>query len=440
MLKQDFSDVANFALPDSLHGLLQHLDPSLIEEALTWAGTTTIRRRRLPAEQVVWLVIGMALYRREPIERVVQLLDLALPDRKDTLMAKSAVIQARQRLPHDVLAYLFTVTAAEWSARSADADRWRGLAVYGWDGTTMRVPDSTENRETFGGQRSQRGDSGYPQVRVVAAMALRSHILSAFRFADYHTGEVTLARELWDEMPDDSLAIFDRNFLVKRDFIRFESAGNKHWLSRSKSNTKWAVIEHLGKNEDLVVLEVDEPGFPTTWELRAIHYKRKGFPRSTLLTSLLDAKKYPAKELIAMYHERWETEIGYDEVKTHLLDREEAIRSRSPEGVRQELWGIAIAYNLIRLEMERAAKEAKVPPTRISFMAAMALIKDEIGRLRGAGLALGTIPARLKHLRQNLKRLVLPERRTERAYPRAVKIKMSNYPRKRPTPRKRRVK
>jgi hypothetical protein len=440
MLKQALTDVANVALPDSLDGLKQHLDPAWIEEALTWAGTTTIRRRRLPAEQVVWLVIGMALYRREPIERVVQLLDLALPDRKDTLMAKSAVIQARQRLPHDVLAYLFNATAAEWSARSADADRWRGLAVYGWDGTTMRVPDSPENRESFGGQRSHRGDSGYPQVRVVAAMALRSHILSAFRFADYHTGEVTLARDLWDEMPEDSLAIFDRNFLVKGDFIRFEASGNKHWLSRSKSNTRWAVVEHLGKNEDLVVLEVNEQGFPTTWELRAIHYKRKGFPRSTLLTSLLDSKKYPAKELIAMYHERWETEVGYDEVKTHLLDREEAIRSRSPEGVRQELWGIAIAYNLIRLEMERAAKEANVPPTRISFMAAMALIKDEIGRLRGERLALGTIPDRLNDLRRNLKRLVLPERRTERAYPRAVKIKMSNYPRKRPTIRKRTVK
>jgi Insertion element 4 transposase N-terminal len=170
VLKQAFTDVANFALPATLDGLKQHLDPAWIEEALTWAGTTTIRRRRLPAEQIVWLVIGMALYRREPIERVVQLLDLALPDRKDTLMAKSAVIQARQRLPHDVLAYLFSVTAAEWSARSADADRWRGLAVYGWDGTTLRVPDSPENRETFGGQTSHRGDSGYPQVRVVAAM------------------------------------------------------------------------------------------------------------------------------------------------------------------------------------------------------------------------------------------------------------------------------
>jgi hypothetical protein len=90
--------------------------------------------------------------------------------------------------------------------------------------------------------------------------------------------------------------------------------------------------------------------------------------------------------------------------------------------------------------MERAAKEAKVPPTRISFVAAMALIKDEIGRLRGAGLALGTIPARLKYLRKNLKRLVLPERRSERSYPRAVKIKMSNYPRKRPVPRRTPVK
>lgn len=436
MLQQALTDIANRALPDTLDGLKQHLDPSWIEEALTWSGTTTIRRRRLPAEQIVWLVIGMALYRKEPIERVVQLLDLALPDRRDTLMAKSAVIQARRRLPHNVLGYLFAVTAAEWSARSADADRWRGLALYGWDGTTLRVPDSPENRAEFGGQSSHRGDSGYPQVRVVAAMALRSHVLAAFRFADYHTGETTLARGLWDEIPDNSLVIFDRNFLVKKDFIRFEASGNKHWLSRSKSNTRWASKERLGKDDELVVLQVDEPGFPTTWELRAIHYKRKGFPRATLLTSLLDAEKYPAKELVALYHERWETELGYDEVKTHMLDREEAIRSRTPDGVRQELWGIAIAYNLVRLEMERAAKEAKVSPTRISFVAAIAIIRDEIGRLRGERLALGTIPDRLKDLRKNLKRLVLPERRTDRAYPRAVKIKMSNYARKRPKPRR----
>lgn len=439
VLQEALLDVASYALPDSLDGLKAHLSSDWIEEALTWSGTTSIRRRRLPADQVVWLVIGMALYRREPIERVVQLLDLASPDKKGTLLAKSAISQARRRLKHDALAYLFTVTAAEWSARSADADRWRGLAVYGWDGTTMRVPDSPENRAEFGGQHAGagRGESGYPQVRIVAAMALRSHVLSSFRVADYHTGETTLARDLWNEIPDNSLVIFDRNFLVKRDFVGFEMAGNKHWLSRSKSNTRWAVVEHLGRNDDLVELEIDVPGMPKTWQLRAIRYKRRGFPQATLLTSLLDSKAYPAAELVALYHERWECEIGYDELKTHMLDRQEAIRSRTPEGVRQELYGIAIAYNLIRLEMERAAREAKVPPTRISFMAALGLIKDEVGRLRGPILALGTIPSRLAFLRQQLKRLVLPERRSERSYPRAVKIKMSNYPRKRPTKRRR---
>ena len=438
MLREALETVADYAVPDSLEALKRHLDPIWIEEALAWAGTTSVRRRRLPADQVVWLVIGMALYRNESIEQVVEMLGLAAPDRKETLIAKSAVAQARKRLKDDALAYLFAVTAAEWSSRSADAHRWRGLALYGWDGTTMRVPDSPENRAAFGGQKAGagRGESGYPQVRVVAAMALRSHILSAFRVADYRTGETTLAKGLWDEIPDNSLVIFDRNFLIKGEFIRFEMSGNKHWLSRSKSNTRWASIKKLGRNDELVELEVHESGFPKTWELRAIHYKRRGFPRSTLLTSLLDPERYPAKELIALYHERWESELGYDEIKTHLLERQECIRSRTPEGVRQELWGVAIAYNLIRLEMERVAAEANVAPTRISFVEAVLMIKETISAMRGRTLALGTIPQRLTRLRQRLKRLVLPERRTTRSYPRAVKVKMSNYPRKRPKPRK----
>jgi len=435
VLEQALHDVAAFALPANLDGLKAHLNPDWIEEALCYTGTASIRRRRLPAEQVVWLVIGMALYRREPIENIVERLDLAVPDKRGTLLAKSTIAQARKRLKDEALEYLFTVTAAEWSARSADAHRWRGFALYGWDGTTMRVPDSPENRAAFGGQKAGRGESGYPQVRVVASMALRSHVLASFRIADYGTGETTLARGLWETVPDNSLVIFDRNFLIKGQLVRFETSGNRHWLSRSKKNTRWAVVKHLGRNDDLVELEIKEPGMPKTWELRAIHYKRRGFPPSTLLTSLTDAEQYPAKELVALYHERWECELGYDELKTHMLLREEAIRSRTPEGVRQELWGIAIAYNLVRLEMERAAAEARVPPTRISFVAAMTFVVQEISGLVGQRLALGTIPSRLDYLRQQLKRLVLPERRTKRTYPRAVKIKMSNYPRKRPTKR-----
>lgn len=438
MLDQALQDVAAYALPDGLEGLKAHLNPDWIEQALEYTGTASIRRRRLPAEQVVWLVIGMALYRREPIESIVEKLDLALPDKKRTLLAKSAIAQARKRLKDEALEYLFTVTAAEWSARSADQHRWRGFALYGWDGTTMRVPDSPENRDAFGaGNSGSRGEGGYPQVRIVASMALRSHVLASFRIADYGTGETTLAKGLWETVPDNSLVLFDRNFLIKGQLVRFETSGNRHWLSRSKSNTKWAVVKHLGRNDDLVELEINEPGLPKTWEIRAIRYKKRGFPPATLLTSLTDADAYPAAELVALYHERWELELGYDELKTHMLQRQEAIRSRSPEGVRQELWGVAIAYNLVRLEMERAADEADVPPTRISFVNAMIFVVQEITALRGQRLSFGTIPSRLDYLRQQLKRLVLPERRTKRSYPRAVKIKMSNYRRKRPTPRRR---
>src|SRR5262249_28629673 len=186
--------VAAFSVEDRLEGLKQHLNPDYIEDALTWSGTTSVRRRRLPAEQVVWLVIGMALRRNESIERVADVLGLAQPDGRGSLLAKSGIAQARKRLTAEPLAYLFQVTAAEWAAGSADAHRWHGMAVYGMDGTTMMVADSPENRAAFGGQKSHRGESGYPQVRVVAMMALRSHILSGFRIADYGTGETTLAR------------------------------------------------------------------------------------------------------------------------------------------------------------------------------------------------------------------------------------------------------
>jgi hypothetical protein len=425
--------VAEYGDGDRLEGLKRHIDPSWIEEALAWSGTVTLRRRRLPAEQVLWLAIGMGLMRSAPIERVVDALELAIPDRKDTLIAKSAISQARQRVGEDPLAYLFTVSAAEWAGRSADAHRWRGMALYGMDGTTLRIADSPENRAVYGGQHTHRGESGYPSVRIVAMMALRSHVLSAFRFADYGTGETTLARGIWNEVPENSLVIVDRNFLVKKDLIHLETSGNRHWLSRTKVNTKWAIREQLGKDDYLVEWDVNETGLPSTWTLRAIHYQKKGFQRATLLTSLLDPEQYPAEEIVALYHERWETELAYDEVKTHMLDRQESIRSKTPDGVRQELWGIALAYNLVRVEMERAAAEAGVAPTRISFVAALSMIRAEFFQLGSPRVTPGAIPASLQRLRRQLKRLVLPPRRPERTYPRAVKLKMSNYPRKRPS-------
>ena len=414
------------------------LDPDWIDEALAATGTASIRRRRLPAEQVVWLVIGMCIFRDQSMRELVATLDLALPGSRGIRVAPSSIVQARERLGDEPLRWLFERTASAWAHASARAHAWRGLAVYGADGTTVRVPDSVENRTHFGGQDTRwDSTSGYPLVRLVTLMALRSHVLAGARFGAYAISERTLAESLWPLLPDHSLAVVDRGFLAARTLIGIERAGEgRHWLTRARSKLVSTRIKRFGAGDELIELKVSrearqkDPSLPLTWRMRAIRYKRRGFKPQLLLTSLVDPKRYPAAEIIDLYHERWEIELGYNEVKRVMLAREETTRSKSPRGVAQELWGLAIAYNLVRYEAERVAAEAGVPPIRISFVAALTFIENAL-RTWGTDSA-GRLPERLRHLRDDLSHFILPERR-ERTYPRAVKIKMSNYGRKRPT-------
>jgi hypothetical protein len=436
-----FPDVAGGPVDRGLFARFQEsIDPAWVLEALTATGTATLRRRRFPAEQVIWLVLGMALFRDLPIVDVVKELALVLPGSGVGRIAASAVVQARARLGESPLRWLFEKCAEAWATASADRLRWRGLAIYGVDGTTVRVPDSQENRAAFGGQDAggARGLSGYPLVRVVTLMALRSHLLLAARFGPFRVSERHHARELWPSVPDDSLVIVDRNFLYANDLVPLEAGGaNRHWLTRARKNSKWRVVKRLGRGDVLAEVLVDsrmrrvDPTLPERWSMRAIRYRRRGFREQTLLTSLLDPVKYPAAEVVALYHERWEIELGFDEVKTEMLEREESIRSKRPAGVGQELWGLALAYNLVRLEMEHAAAVAGVPPTRMSFV--RCLRKIRVYLLHFVHVSPGKLPAAVERLRHEMAEDdVLPPRRSERLYPRAVKIKMSNYPRKRP--------
>jgi hypothetical protein len=413
------------------------LDPNWIDEALAATGTATIRRRRLPAEQVVWLVIGMCLFRDQSMRELVATLDLALPGPRGIRVAPSSIVQARERLGDEPLRWLFERTGQTWAHVSARRHAWRGLALYGADGTTVRVPDSPENRAHFGGQKTRwNSTSGYPLVRLVTLMALRSHLLAGARFGAYGTAEGVYAAELWPLVPDQSLVIVDRLFLAAKTLLGIERRGtDRHWLTRARTTSKWTRIKRLGPGDELVEMTVSsharrqDPTLPQTWTMRAIRYRRRGFKPQTLLTSLTDAKRYPAAEIIALYHERWEIELGYNEVKRVMLAREESTRSKSPRGVAQELWGLALAYNLVRFEAERVAADAGVPPTRISFVAALTFVENAL-RSWGTESA-GRLPERLIKLREDLAHFILPERR-ERSYPRAVKIKMSNYSRKRP--------
>lgn len=435
---EDLDFTAFWANPSPLSTFESHIDPVWIDEALRATGTASLRRRRLPADQVVWLVLGMGLFRDRPINEVVDKLDLTLLDEQNPSVSSSASCQARRRLGDKPLAWLFSHTANHWAFERADKQRWRGLALFGVDGTSMRVPDTPENAEYFGYPPTGRDESSYPQLRLNALLALRSHLLAAVAFGPYQRGETAYADQLWDQIPDNSLTLLDRQYLFPDALVSLEQSGQqRHWMTRAKKNTRWRIIQRLGPHEAIVEMTVSRqaraknPDLPRTWTARAIGYEIKGKYSGYLLTSLLDSKAYPADELVSLYPERWEHEQGYDELKTELLDGAPVLRSKTPKMIDQEVWGILLAYNLVRLEMAQIADEAGVEPTRISFVTSLRFIQDEW--LWCAVASPGSIPKHLKRLRRDIKRFILPPRRN-RSNPREVKIKMSGYPRKRRAP------
>lgn len=447
-LQETFAEALEFTsefTARSFPKLVEHLDPEWVEEALLSTGTASIRRRRLPSEQAVWLVLGMGLMRDQPLTEVALQLNLALPDRNGTrTVASSALAQARARLGPEPMEWLFQRSAGEWAHRSAEADRWRGLALYGVDGTTLRVADSAENREHFGSHRSGRHQggreeriSGYPLMRLVVVMALRSHLLAAASFGPYGVDERSYAASLWTTVPNHSLVLLDRHYLQASILVPLTTHGSgRHWLTRAKSTTRYTPIRRLGPGDELVEFEVSSQArrkdlsLPTHFDARVIRYQRKGYKPQWLVTSLIDETSYPAAEIRALYHERWELELGFGEIKTDMLERLETLRSKSPAAVEQEMWGLLITYNLIRLEMQRTAAELDVHPLRISFVATL---RECVQQWHFAAMgAPDTIPRRLATMTDRLRHFVLPPRRPERVFPRAVKLKMSGYPRKVP--------
>src|SRR5437899_229917 len=188
------------------------LDSAWVADALAATDTASVRRRKLPAEHVVWLVIGMGLFHDRSIAEVVHHLDLVVPPRSGERgrVTNAAIVQARDQLGVAPLAALFTQTADVWTAAAAATERWLGLADYRLAGT---VPDAPENVAGFGRPPSPDGaGAGYPLVRVVALLSLRHHLLAAAAVGSSRTGELALARGVWAALPDHTVVILDRGF------------------------------------------------------------------------------------------------------------------------------------------------------------------------------------------------------------------------------------
>lgn len=419
------------SLPASFDGLRSHLPLEWIRSCLEKHGVATVRKRKLTVENVVWLIVGMALFRNRSIPEIIERLDLVLPDDegKRQSVAKAAVPPARDRLGVEPLSELFEVTARRWADESAEQYRWRGLTLFGIDGTTLRTPDSDENRRCF----ESHAGSGYPAVRLVTLIGLRNRIALDCAFDGWRASETTLAEQLLCSVPDNSLTVMDRYYHNYSIWNAMQSTGeNRHWLIRGRDDLRvWKTIERYGPGDELAEIEVSKqtranhPELPRTLRIRVIRYRRPGFKTRTLITSLLDPKLYPAKEIAELYHERWEIELAYDEIKTQTLENSLTLRSQSPDRIRQEVLGLLIAYNLVRREMAGMAEKLNLRPNRISFQATLMMMRDLFFWAEVASP--GKLPAMLAEMRLKLEAFVLPERRN-RSYPRITKMRVSKYP------------
>jgi hypothetical protein len=414
----------------------EQLPVEWIESALSYTGKASIRQRRLPAEQVVWLVIALAIYRHRSVRQVLGELELALPDLKDTCVTDSAVTQARQRLGEEPLAWLFSTSARHWQAQDARRCDFHGLQLLAMDGTTLKLADSPENREHFDAPRFAEGAlASYPHARMVTLTSLRTQLVLAADFGTYSQGEMGFALKLLSEVPDHSLTVFDRGFLAAELLHSLGSKGqDRHFLVPAKSNTRWSLVS--GDEQDgIVEMRVSpsarkhDPSLPALWRARAIARTGPTGKSGYLLTSLTDRRRFPAESVRKCYLERWQIETSYREIKQTMMGMALSLRSHSVAGTRQEIWGILIAYNLVRLEMARTAEEAKCVPNDVSFVFALGIFQLEMMHA-ASERALGNLPGTIKRMRERMI-LELNVYRPDRKFARVTKAKPQRYPERR---------
>ena len=422
---------------EDLGRLSDILCTDFISQCLETAGVATIRKRRIPLELAVWSVIAMSLYRQEPVWSIVSKAQLMLPGKKP-LVAPSAVVQARQRLGADAVKEVFSQSQRIWN-QDADHPTWCGLKLLGVDGVVWRTQDTPENQTAFTYWKNQHGEGGYPQVRMVCQMELTSHMLVASAFDDAKVNEMTLAEQLISTTPDNSLTLFARGYYSLGLLHRWQSVGkDRHWLLPMRKGTQFEVIKKLGKQDKLIRIHTTPQSrkrfeaLPDTVEMRLLTKTIKG-KVVNILTSMTAPMRFPGAEIVDLYSHRWEIELGYREMKQHLLKSEFTLRSKKPDMVHQELWGVLLSYNIIRYQMVRMAKtKPGLYANQLSFTTCATSI---IHLIYGFWLeAAGTVPKRIENLLTETEHHILPIRREDRAYPRCIRPKQRKYPLKRKTP------
>lgn len=376
--------------------------PALVDRVLAECGRVEQRHRLLPARLVVYYVLALALFAGVAYEEVLRCLVEALrgaawwphprePWRSWHIPAKSALVQARARLGAAPLRVLFEQAARPLATAQTQGAFYRGRRLVALDGTCLDVADTPANAAAFGRPGTGRGQGvgAFPQVRLVALAECGTHAITKVAVGPCTTGELTLAPQVVEGLGAGTLALADRGLLAV-ELWRQAQASGAELLWRAKTGATGHALpvdQVLGDGSWLSRLDAGghrrrDPRGPVTVRVLDYTIDDPGRPghrqRYRLATSLLDPGQAPAKELAALYHQRWELEGALDELKTHQRGPGAVLRSKTPDGVEQEVYAHLLVHYAIRALMHQAALDADLDPDRLSFTRSLRIVRRQL--------------------------------------------------------------
>ena len=360
-----------------------------VKQVLREHGRTGQRQRDLPPHVMMYYVIAMALYMSASCREVLRCLIEGLnwlqgPAAVVHVTGKSGISQARVRLGFEPVRSLHDELVKPIAGKSTKGAWYRRWHLVSIDGSTMDVADTEANRDAFGRPGASRGKSAYPQLRLVSLVETGTHVLFGTRMGSYSVGEITLAKEVLGNLRAGMLCMADRNFLGFK-LWQLACATGADLLWRAKKQLVLPCDKRLADGSYMSRIYPswrDRRHDTNAVRVRVIEYQLEGVegaePFYRLVTTIRDPRKAPAEELAALYHERWEIETAFDELKTHLRGARIVLRSKRPDLVKQEFFGLLLAHFAIRGLMHEAAAKGDVDPDRLSFVHAVRVIRRKL--------------------------------------------------------------
>ena len=372
----------------SLGVIARAVPPEQVRQVLAETGKASERERDLPAPVMVYYAIALALYMgsstREVLRCLLEGLRWLWGAEAVKVAGKSGISQARSRLGEAPLRRLYEALVQPIATPATKGAWYRGWRLASLDGSCLDVADTEENRAEFGLPGASRGESAFPQLRLVALVENGTHVLFGACLGRTTEGETTLAQAVLGALRPGMLCLADRYFFGYALWQRAASTG-ADLLWRVKGNLRLPREQVLSDGSYLSTIYPSDKdrrhrtgGLP----VRVVEYRLEGIPEAEplyrVVTSILDPQRAPAAELAALYHERWEIEVALAELKTQLRGARVVLRSKTPALVRQEVWGLLLAHFAVRGLMHEAALQADEDPDRLSFSHAVRVIRRKI--------------------------------------------------------------